>query len=457
MSLLTPTNFETLTYNMPNWSDILNTNWQTLNADMTKFNILWDGSATDGKPIKWDAAQGKWVAVYNPDIKHNYSATTAPTATDDSSAGYSVGSRWIDTIAKIAYTCVDATVGAAVWYQGGGGSGDMSKAVYDTNDNGIVDNAEKAGGYLPSTTVAAGVIPVTDSSGTLDAWVTSSGGGVLNNFTATTAPTVTDDSNAGYAVGSRWIDTTADIAYECVDATAGAAIWQVIPTNTNQVTEGTTNLYYTEARVSANADVAANTANRHTQNTDTGTSATEFYVDTAGANVPVKAHIQSTSNPHSVTASQVGINSTDDVAEGTINLYDRDHFAGKTQDDLPDGTTYKQYNPANVAITGGSITGTTTLINAQTGTAYTLVLSDSGKIVTMNNASANTVTVPASTTTAFSVGTKIMITQTGAGSTTIAADTGVTIDNPISASLAINEQYGSRVLVNLGTDLWLVV
>jgi len=30
---------------------------------------------------------------------------------------------------------------------------------------------------------------------------------------------------------------------------------------------------------------------------------------------------------------------------------------GATQDDLPDGTTYKQYNPANVAITGGTIDG----------------------------------------------------------------------------------------------------
>jgi len=45
--------------------------------------------------------------------------------------------------------------------------------------------------------------------------------------------------------------------------------------------------------------------------------------------------------------------STDDLSEGSSNLY----FSGKTQDDLPDGTTYKQYNPANVAITGGTING----------------------------------------------------------------------------------------------------
>ena len=35
----------------------------------------------------------------------------------------------------------------------------------------------------------------------------------------------------------------------------------------------------------------------------------------------IDSHINDTSNPHSVTASQVGINSTDDIAEGVTNLY----------------------------------------------------------------------------------------------------------------------------------------
>ena len=59
---------------------------------------------------------------------------------------------------------------------------------------------------------------------------------------------------------------------------------------------------------------------------------------------------------------------TDDLAEGTTNKYDIDHFSGKTQDDLPDGTTYKQYNPASVSISGGSITGITDLAVADGGT-----------------------------------------------------------------------------------------
>jgi hypothetical protein len=42
-------------------------------------------------------------------------ATTYPTENDDSSAGYSINSEWVDTIGRKVYKCLDATVGAAVW------------------------------------------------------------------------------------------------------------------------------------------------------------------------------------------------------------------------------------------------------------------------------------------------------------------------------------------------------
>ncbi len=51
-------------------------------------------------------------------------------------------------------------------------------------------------------------------------------GAAKANLAATTAPTITDDSAAGYGINSKWIDVTADIAYVCLDATAGAAVWQ---------------------------------------------------------------------------------------------------------------------------------------------------------------------------------------------------------------------------------------
>jgi hypothetical protein len=52
---------------------------------------------------------------------------------------------------------------------------------------------------------------------------------LVNNLAAAAAPAVTDDSDpAGYGVGSLWLDTTADKAYICLDATNGAAVWKEI-------------------------------------------------------------------------------------------------------------------------------------------------------------------------------------------------------------------------------------
>ena len=41
----------------------------------------------------------------------------------------------------------------------------------------------------------------------------------------TSAPGVSDDINKGYVVSDMWLDETNDIAYQCLDNTAGAAVW----------------------------------------------------------------------------------------------------------------------------------------------------------------------------------------------------------------------------------------
>jgi len=95
-------------------------------------------------------------------------------------------------------------------------------------------------------------------------------------------------------------------------------------------------------------------------------------------------------------------------------------------------------------------------INAQVGTAFTLLLTDGGNMVTMNNASANTLTVPPNASVAFPIGTEIVISQEGAGQTTIAPGAGVTI-NSAGGLLSLSSQYSSATLVYKGSDVWLLM
>jgi hypothetical protein len=72
---------------------------------------------------------------------------------------------------------------------------------------------------------------------------------------------------------------------------------------------------------------------------------------------------------------------------------------------------------------GSSLAGFSANMNTQTGTTYTVTTSDNGKIITLNNASAITLTVP----TLFA-GFNCMIVQLGDGKVTLTAS-GVTISN----------------------------
>lgn len=49
-----------------------------------------------------------------------------------------------------------------------------------------------------------------------------------NNLSASDAPTVNDDIDLGYTVGSIWIDTTDNDIYQCTNNSDGAAVWQAI-------------------------------------------------------------------------------------------------------------------------------------------------------------------------------------------------------------------------------------
>ena len=100
-------------------------------------------------------------------------------------------------------------------------------------------------------------------------------------------------------------------------------------------------------------------------------------------------------------------------------------------------------------------------INAQTGTTYTFVLTDNGKLVTASNASAQTYSIPTNASVAFPIGTQINLIQIGAEQVTVQAvssgtttvlSTGATAATPKTRAV-----YSALTLVKAGTDLWYVM
>lgn len=92
----------------------------------------------------------------------------------------------------------------------------------------------------------------------------------------------------------------------------------------------------------------------------------------------------------------------------------------------------------------------------QSGTTYTLALTDAGGMVRCSNASAVTVTVPTNAVVAFPTGTVVTLLQSGAGQVSIAGSVGVTIRKPSTKNAAIAEQYGVATLIKLDSDEWLL-
>lgn len=136
--------------------------------------------------------------------------------------------------------------------------------------------------------------------------------------------------------------------------------------------------------------------------------------------------------------------------------------AGGMTQTVPTSPNY-EFRLGNVSV----VSATLGVINVQLGTGsrreelvinnqtanYQLVLADYTfpTDVQMNVASANNLTVPPNSTVAFPIGTQIIITQKGAGQTSIVAGGGVTITN---ANLKLRTQWSKAVLEKTATDTW---
>jgi hypothetical protein len=263
-----------------------------------------------GYELKWEAGS-QYVMNGNGDTIRivNHKFNIAPAATDDSSSGFYVGSRWI-LDDGVSYICTDATVDAAVWeievspyipLAGTDGTNLVTGnividpavenwSISETNSGKLHEVGWEAGvlAYIRTslgsnvgqvtvreTAVESSVtdgtstsnvqlspeaIQIASSNGTdsidLEITPTTATVNVTNaptfeglkynddfsaNFvlrslidqevlkkriwTKAGTPTVTDDINEAFVVGSLIWDTTNSILYKCTDNTGGAAVW----------------------------------------------------------------------------------------------------------------------------------------------------------------------------------------------------------------------------------------
>lgn len=98
-------------------------------------------------------------------------------------------------------------------------------------------------------------------------------------------------------------------------------------------------------------------------------------------------------------------------------------------------------------------------INAQTGTTYTTVLADNGKLITLTNGSSIALTIPLNASVAYPVGAQLNLARLGAGAVTIAGTVGVTIvsTGATAATPGLRAQYSTATAVQTSIDNWLVM
>jgi len=213
-------------------------------ADRSSINATSDPSASDDDTAGWDVGS-RWINTSNSKVWFavdvstgaavwkDVTATAAagshpvqtsasdPTATDDANSGYDIGHHWINTTALRIFQAQDVTIGAAVWERI-----DSPKTNIDTADP--TTAADNTQGYeIHSVWVNTNSSPprswvALDVSTGAAVWVRQSN--VKNNI-ATAEPLQTDDANDDYEIGSQWFESTLQELYICTDATVGAAVW----------------------------------------------------------------------------------------------------------------------------------------------------------------------------------------------------------------------------------------
>jgi trimeric autotransporter adhesin len=205
-------------------------------------------------------------------------------------------------------------------------------------------------GLIKTTDNAAisGEVELTDGAGN------STGINISNEGSLTATGEVTADSFVGDGSGL----TNVSGAVSSVNTQTGAVVL-----DTDDVSEGTTNLYYTDARVESNSAVAANTAKVGI----TTAQADAIVANTAKNSYPTA---DATKLAGIEAGAEVNPASTDELSEGSTNLYYTDARVSANSDVVAN-TAKNSYPTADATklagIEAGAEVNDVTSVNTQTG------------------------------------------------------------------------------------------